>query len=301
MPLNSPTSDSGPLDNSGVLYVVATPIGNMRDITLRALDILAEVDLVVAEDTRSTARLLSAHGVRASLLSYHEHNERSRTPGLIEKLKTGAKIAVVSDAGTPSVSDPGYRLVAAAIENGISVTPIPGASAVIAALSAAGLATDAFVFAGFSTKRKQKRLADLKALEKSPATLVFFESPARILGLIEDIKVTLGDRRGVLAREMTKPHEEFIRGRLSALCAELKKRTRIRGEFTLLVEGLRDDENVSSSTVRAEIETRVNSSQNGLPEISKTIARKYGISRSQVYAEALKIKKKSMHKGETDG
>ena len=291
MPLNSHTSDARQVDNSGILYVVATPIGNLRDITLRALDILSEVDLIAAEDTRHTAGLLSAHGIKAHLLSYHEHNERSRTPSLIEKLKAGAKVAVVSDAGTPSVSDPGYRLITAAIENDILVVPIPGVSAPISALSAAGLATDSFVFAGFPAKKQKKRLADLKDLEKTSGTLVFYESPRRILGLIEEIMATMGDRYGVLAREMTKRYEEFIRGRLSELHTDLKKRPRIRGEFTLLVEGRRGDENVSMAAVRAEIEKRMESFENGLSELSKTIARKYGISRNQVYAEALKLKK----------
>jgi 16S rRNA (cytidine1402-2'-O)-methyltransferase len=292
MPLNSHTSDAKQVDNSGILYVVATPIGNLRDITLRAIDILSEVDLIAAEDTRHTLRLLSAHGIKAHLVSYHEYNERSRIPYLIEKLKAGSTVAVVSDAGTPSVSDPGYRLITASIENHIPVVPIPGVSAPIAALSAAGLATDSFVFEGFPAKKKKKRLADLKELEKTSGTLVFYESPRRIMGLIEEIMATMGDRCGVLAREMTKRYEEFIRGRLSEIHANLKNRPRVRGEFTLLVEGRRGDENVSVAAVRAEIERRMESSGNGLPELSKTIARKYGISRNRVYAEALKLKRK---------
>lgn len=286
------TNDSESIDVNGTLYVVATPIGNMKDITLRAIDILGKVDLVAAEDTRHTGKLLSFYGIRAKLISVHEHNERQRTPALIDRLKTGGSVAVVSDAGTPSVSDPGFRLVNAAIENDIKIVPVPGVSAPIAALSVSGLPTDSFVFAGFLSRKKKKRLADLTDLAREPRTLVFYESPKRILRLLEEIMATMGERYGVAAREMTKHYEEFIRGRLSEIHTRLKDRPQIKGELTLLVAGCEKNENVSILTVREEIRKMLGTQEEGLSGLSKTIAKKYSLPKKKVYEEALKLKRK---------
>ena len=202
-------SDSDKKKNNGVLYVVATPIGNREDITLRALNILRDVDLIAAEDTRKTGKLLAFYQIKNRLISFHEHNEKKRTPEMIAKLLKGVSIALVSNAGTPSVSDPGYRLLKAAIANHITVSPIPGASAVTAAMSVAGLPTDSFVFIGFAPKKKGKRLKFLAELSAEPRSLVFYESPQRILALLEEIISCMNDRNAMLAREMTKLHEEF--------------------------------------------------------------------------------------------
>ncbi len=237
MPSNSPTTEPESPKNAGALYVVATPIGNKDDITVRALSVFREVDLIAAEDTRKTRRFLAFHDIRSKLVSYHEHNEEKRTPQLIRKLNRGHQIALVSNAGTPLVSDPGYRLIETAISHNIDVVPIPGVSAAIAALSVAGLPTEAFVFVGFLPKKKGKRLQQLQALATADRTLIFYESPGRILALLQDIIKIMGDRRGALAREMTKLHEEFLRGRLSEIAQTLQVRTGIKGECTLLVAG----------------------------------------------------------------
>ena len=221
----------------GTLYVVATPIGNCDDITLRALNILREVDLIAAEDTRKTRRFLELHAIKNSLISYHEHNETERTSKLVAKLKSGISIALVSNAGTPTVSDPGYRLIKATLADKLKVMPVPGVSAATTALSAAGLPTDSFVFLGFPAKQKTKRRQQLNDLAREPRTLIFYESPRRILALLGEIKDAMGDRYVVFAREMTKPHEEFLRGRLSEIALQLNRRANVKGECTLLVAG----------------------------------------------------------------
>ena len=223
--------------NKGDLFVVATPIGNMEDITLRALKILEKVDIIAAEDTRHTGKLLNHYNIKKKLVSYHEHNETLRSTYLLERLNNGESIAIVTDAGTPSVSDPGYRLIKKAIESGINIIPIPGVSAVTTAISAAGLPTDSFIFAGFLSRKKAKRIRQLKALGMEHSTIILYESPRRIINLMEDITGVMGNRYGVLAREMTKIHEEFIRGTMSEISYTLKERPSIKGECTLLVTG----------------------------------------------------------------
>ena len=275
----------------GILYVVATPIGNRDDITLRALTILREVDLIAAEDTRKTRRFLELHAIKRSLISYHEHNESERTPKLIAQLKKGLSVALVSNAGTPTVSDPGYRLITTALAGNLDVIPIPGVSAATAALSAAGLPSDSFVFMGFPAKKKKKRQQQLSDLAKEPRTLIFYESPKRILTLLDEIKVAMGDRDLVLAREMTKRHEEFLRGRLSEIVSRLKRRNDIKGECTLLVAGCEKSENLSWEIVREQVRTAVIQGRNSLSEIAREIAAKSGISKNKIYAQALKIKK----------
>jgi 16S rRNA (cytidine1402-2'-O)-methyltransferase len=283
-------SEADKKKNNGVLYVVATPIGNREDITLRALNILRDVDLIAAEDTRKTGKLLALYQIKNRLVSFHEHNEKKRTPEMIAKLLEGISIALVSNAGTPSVSDPGYRLVKAAIANKIMVSPIPGVSATTAAMSVAGLPTDSFVFVGFAPKKKGKRLKSLAELSTEPRPLIFYESPKRILTLLEEVIAGMGDRNAVLAREMTKLHEEFIRGSLSEIRKTLETRPIVKGECTLLVDGCEAFEEIDSEIINAEIKAALEKDQSGSSEIARTIARKYGLSKNSVYDLVLKTR-----------
>jgi 16S rRNA (cytidine1402-2'-O)-methyltransferase len=291
MPLSSPTDDPEHIDETCNLYVVATPIGNRDDITIRALNILGRVDLVAAENTRHTGRLLAHHNIKGNLISYHEHNEVKRTPELIHRLKTGSSVALVSNAGTPSVSDPGYRLVKEAIANNIKVIPVPGVSAAVTALSAAGLPTDSFIFVGFPAKKKAKRLKQLKELASENRTIIFYESPKRILTFLEEIIDAMGDRYGVLSREMTKLHEEFLRGFLSEIHYILNARPVVKGECTLLIMGCEEIKEVSLETVRNEINSELEKTGGRLSDIARTVAKKYGLPKNKVYDEALKLKR----------
>jgi 16S rRNA (cytidine1402-2'-O)-methyltransferase len=281
----------------GTLYVVATPIGHRDDITIRALNILSRVDLIAAEDTRKTRRFLERHGITGSFISYHEHNEKERTPQILTKLHNGASIALVSNAGTPTVSDPGYRLINSAAGNDVSIVPVPGASAAAAALSVAGLPTDAFTFAGFLPKKKAKRLKLLDELAQEPRTLIFYESPNRIQTLINEIIDTMGDRYGVMAREMTKLHEEFIRGRLSEILQVLAARSGIKGECTLLVTGWDQNRTVQWETVANEIRDQLSSTKEPVSKLAKKISQQYGLSKNKVYREALKIRRQRTEDG----
>jgi 16S rRNA (cytidine1402-2'-O)-methyltransferase len=222
---------------SGRLYVVATPLGNLEDITLRALRVLKEVDLVACEDTRHTGRLLEANGIKTATTSYFEHNERGKTDVILTALRAGKHVALVSDAGTPGVSDPGYRLVHAAREAGLDVIPVPGPSAVVAALSVSGLPTDRFFFEGFLPSRAGARRRRLEELASVVETLVFYESPLRVQAAIEEMASVFGDRPAFLCREATKMHEEYRRGTLSSLRSVLDDRERVRGEVVLVVAG----------------------------------------------------------------
>jgi 16S rRNA (cytidine1402-2'-O)-methyltransferase len=220
----------------GTLYIVATPIGNLEDITLRALRVLKEVDLIACEDTRQTRKLLTRHDIKTPTISYHQHNERQRSGELIDKLKAGANIALVSDAGTPTISDPGMILIRQAIEEGITVVPIPGPSAVVTALMAAGLPTEAWLFIGFLPAKPTARRRELEKLKGLPYTLIFYEAPHRLRVMVHDLLAVLGDRQVVLAREMTKVHEEFYRGALSELHRWVETH-RLRGEMILITAG----------------------------------------------------------------
>jgi 16S rRNA (cytidine1402-2'-O)-methyltransferase len=220
---------------TGVLYIVATPIGNLEDITLRAVRVLREADLIACEDTRHTRKLLDHFGIATPAISYHEHNEAARATELIEKIEGGANIALVSDAGTPLVSDPGYRLVAAAVAAGIAVVPVPGPSAATAALAASGLPTDSFRFCGFLPPKATQRRKALEQLKSETCTLIFYETPHRIIEALEDVAAVMGARPVVIARELTKLHEEFLRGAAAELRAQLAARPSVKGEFTLLI------------------------------------------------------------------
>ncbi len=230
-------SNEGP--QSGVLYVVATPIGNLGDISRRALEVLAAVDVILCEDTRHTRTLLSHYAINASLESYHEHNERQKAPLIVERLRAGARMALVSDAGTPTISDPGYRLLVALDDGSVSVVPIPGPSAVTALLSVSGLPTDRFVFEGFLPVKTGKRHGRLEELSTDPRTIVLFESPFRIARTLSECLQILGDRRCCLGRELTKMFEEVRRGSLSQLVEWSAGRTP-KGEIVLAIAGAPD-------------------------------------------------------------
>ncbi len=281
----------------GCLYVVATPIGNLDDITLRALKILQHVDLVVAEDTRHTGRLLAHHGLKCPLLSCHEHNQAQRAPLILDKLAQGAKIALITDAGTPGISDPGYVLVHAARQARCAVIPIPGASAAISALSVAGLPSDRFLFIGFPATSGGRRRRQLEALATESGTLIFYESPRRILTLLKDLQAVLGDRPAFLAREMTKLHEEYLYGHLAELYHQLEKRAIVKGECTLLVGGWVDggqtaesDDDINWELALEELQ-KANLAEEKLTALSARIASRHGVSRRAIYQAGVDLKK----------
>src|SRR6184192_3045740 len=218
------------------LYLVATPIGNLEDITLRALRVLKEADLIACEDTRQTQKLLNHYGISARTISYHEHNEMTRAPELVLDLERGGRVALVTDAGMPGISDPGFRLISLAIRHHVAVVPIPGASAFLAALVASGLPADSFRFSGFLPAKRGQRRKMLESIQGSPRTQVFYEAPHRVKEAVEDIVEVLGaERHIVIAREVTKIHEEFLRGRASEVLQTLKARAEVKGEITLLI------------------------------------------------------------------
>src|ERR1700693_4060645 len=218
------------------LYLVATPIGNLEDITLRALHVLKQADLVACEDPRQTQKLLTHYGLPTRTISYHEHNEMTRAAELVVELEQGARIALVTDAGMPGISDPGYRLISLAIRHRVPVVPIPGASAFLAALVASGMPTDSFRFSGFLPAKRGERRVALEAIKTSPRTQVFYEAPHRLVEAVEDVVEVLGaGRHVVIAREVTKLHEEFLRGRSSEVLENLKARAAVKGEITLLI------------------------------------------------------------------
>jgi 16S rRNA (cytidine1402-2'-O)-methyltransferase len=274
----------------GMLYVVATPIGNLDDITLRALKTLNTVDLIAAEDTRYTAVLLAHHNIQTPLVSCHEHNECQRSSQLIKKIERGMSVALVSDAGTPSISDPGYRIVKAVVEKDIRVGPIPGASAALTALSVSGLPTDAFVFLGFPQKKRQRRAEQLRNLAKEKKTIIFYESPRRIISFLEEILNFVGDRYVVLSREMTKYHEEFVRGRIPQVLRILKERPVVKGECTLLVGGYEKEKTGISDTMLDEIRNRLSRQDMSPSHLAKKMAQKYGLPRKDMYQIILRYR-----------
>jgi 16S rRNA (cytidine1402-2'-O)-methyltransferase len=272
---------------AGILYVVATPIGNLEDITLRALRVLREVDVIACEDTRHTRKLLEHFGISKPVVSYHEHNEAARAAELVRRMKEGASVAVVSDAGTPLVSDPGYRLVRAAIDAGIVVTPVPGASAALGALTASGLAADAFRFCGFLPPKPAARRKALEQFKTDTATLIFYEAPHRILESLADIASIYGARPVVLARELTKMHEELLRGTAAEIRAELASRSAVKGECTLLIGRAPEIAAPEIAEDATPIEEAVRALQTqGVPrmEAIKQVARARGLSKREVYS-----------------
>lgn len=265
---------------AGVLYVVATPIGNLEDITLRALRILKEVDSIAAEDTRRTRQLLSHYGIRAALVSYYDAVEAAKAPRLISEMKAGKKIALVSDAGTPLLSDPGLRLVREAVRAGIPVVPIPGASALTAVLSVSGLPIDRFAFEGFLPAAATERRARLTRLREERRTLVFFEAPHRLEQTLKDLGEILGDREAVLAREVSKLHEEFLRGKLSEIERAARAR-RLKGEITLIVGGAQEQA-PAAEALRDEIAALKRSGMRA-KEVAELLRRKYACPKREIY------------------
>ena len=257
----------------GILYVIATPIGNLDDFSKRAADLLKNADVIVCEDTRHTSKLLQRYNIRRPLEAYHDFNETAKAEALIERLRTGQNLALVSDAGTPTVSDPGFRLVRLCRQNDIPVIPVPGPSAVIAALSVSGLPTDEFWFAGFLPSRKEARRRRIESVKAVTCTLVFYEAPRRMRSTLSDMRVILGDRQVFVGREMTKLHEQYVFGRIS----EVVHRITNRGEAVIVLQGA---EPVDSSS--NEVDLAGTSRQ----ELLKIAARAMGVSRKQLY-EAL--------------
>jgi 16S rRNA (cytidine1402-2'-O)-methyltransferase len=271
---------------SGRLYVVATPIGNLKDITYRAVRVLKEAGLIACEDTRQTHKLLEHYGISRPVISYHEHNEAERAPELAARMAAGETIALVSDAGVPLVSDPGYRVVRAAIDAGVPVEPIPGPSAALAALSASGLPADEFRFCGFLPRKQGRRERPLESLRNEQATLIFYEAPHRILEALDAISQTLGTRPVVAAREMTKIHEEFLRGTAAEIRATLAARDAIKGEFTILV-GKADEAPQDDTPLEEAIERLIHAGAERMEAI-KAVAKSRGLSKREVYALLLK-------------
>jgi 16S rRNA (cytidine1402-2'-O)-methyltransferase len=275
------------------LYLVATPIGNLEDITLRALRILKEVDLIACEDTRQTQKLLNHYGIEKRTVSYHEHNEMTRAAELIVDVERGASIALVTDAGMPGISDPGFRLITLAIRHHVPVVPVPGATAFLAALVASGLPTDSFRFSGFLPPKRGKRREVLENIMGSPRTQVFYEAPHRLLETMEDIVQVLGlNRQVVIAREVTKLHEEFLRGRAGELLERLRERGEIKGEITLLI-GKSEDSIQSAAAkvgVRSRLKQIMSDEQVDEKVALKKVAKELGVSKSEAYRELQRSK-----------
>jgi 16S rRNA (cytidine1402-2'-O)-methyltransferase len=273
---------------SGVLYVVATPIGNLEDVTLRALRVLREVDVVAAEDTRRTRVLLRAHGIEATVVSYYDAVERRRAPELVARMQAGARVALVSDAGTPGIADPGYHLVRGAVAASIPVVPVPGASAVTAVVSAAGLPVDRFAFEGFLPARAAARATRLRALASETRALVFLEAGRRLSAFLDAAQEALGDREAVIARELTKVHEELLRGRLSVLRSAVAGG--VRGEVTVLVGGAPERHAEVPAAVLDDAIRHALAAGRGVRELSEDVARRLGCSRREVYRRALALR-----------
>ena len=280
------------------LYLVATPIGNLEDITLRALRVLKEVDVIACEDTRQTQKLLNHYAIATRTTSYHEHNEMTKSAELVKEMQEGASVALVTDAGMPGISDPGYRLISLAIRHHVPVVPVPGASAFLAALVASGLPTDSFRFSGFLPAKRGERRAALESVKSSPRTQVFYEAPHRIVEALEDVVEVLGGaRRVVVAREVTKIHEEFLRGRSGEVLETLRAREAVKGEITLLI-GKAEEEDARAgadpSSARVSIRQRVQQimTEEKIDEKAalKKVAKERGVSKSEAYREWQRVK-----------
>jgi 16S rRNA (cytidine1402-2'-O)-methyltransferase len=277
------------------LYLVATPIGNLEDITLRALRVLKEVDVIACEDTRQTQKLLNHFAIATRTTSYHEHNEMTKSAELVKQMQEGASIALVTDAGMPGISDPGYRLITLAIRHRVPVVPIPGASAFLSALVASGLPTDSFRFSGFLPAKRGERRAALEGVKSSPRTQVFYEAPHRVVEALEDVVEVLGDARHVVvAREVTKLHEEFLRGRAGEVLENLKSRDAVKGEITLLI-GKAEEKDVATAafgrqSVRQRVEQIMAEERVDEKAALKKVAKERGVSKSEAYRELQRSK-----------
>jgi 16S rRNA (cytidine1402-2'-O)-methyltransferase len=296
--MNAKTPSANPASPTGCLYLVGTPIGNLEDITLRALRILKEVDQIACEDTRHTQKLLGHYEIHKPLVSYHEHNELTRAPELVLALEQGAKIALVSDAGMPLVSDPGHRLVTLCLRHRISVVPIPGPSALLASLSASGLPNEEFLFVGFLPARSGERRRALERLRIEDRTLILYEAPHRIAESVADAREILGDRPACVAREVTKLHEEFLRGKLSEIAASLEQRP-ARGELTLLI-GPADAAEArsqadSAQSLAARVEELMHQVKLDRKEALKLAGRERGLTRRAAYDELVNSRERELN------
>jgi 16S rRNA (cytidine1402-2'-O)-methyltransferase len=272
----------------GTLYIVATPIGNLEDITLRAIRTLKEVDLIAAEDTRHTRNLLTKYEIDTPLTSYHDHNKEEKAPVLVAQLLEGKNMALVSDAGTPGISDPGYFLINLAINQKIPVVPIPGATAAIAALSVSGMPTDSFVFEGFLPPKQGARLKRLEELAKEERTIIFYEAPHKIIRAIEEMLQVFGDRRAVITRELTKIHEETIRGTLSEILLHLQKSS-LKGEFTIILRGYTAEPHKQDIDTAEYLKNLMIHRGLTKKDAIATAAEELGLPKKEVYRESLRI------------
>jgi|ERR1017187_457532 16S rRNA (cytidine1402-2'-O)-methyltransferase len=290
-----PKNELAVIEPRPALYLVATPIGNLEDITLRALRVLKEVDVIACEDTRQTQKLLNHYGIATRTVSYHEHNEMTRAAELVKDLQEGTSVALVTDAGMPGISDPGFRLISLAIRHHVPVIPIPGACAFLAALVASGLPTDSFRFSGFLPAKRGDRRATLETVKTSPRTQVFYEAPHRIVEAVADVVEVLGkDRHVVIAREVTKLHEEFLRGRAGEVLETLKSRDGVKGEITLLIGKAEEADFEAAAESRVSVRQRVEQiiSEEKVDEKTalKKVAKERGISKSEAYRELQRSK-----------
>jgi len=274
---------------SSKLYIVSTPIGNLEDITLRALNVLGEVDLIACEDTRTTKKLLSRYNIQKLLTSYHEHNEIEKAKELLSILQEGKSIALVTDAGTPGVSDPGFRIVKLASENGVQVLSVPGPSAAVAALSISGLPTSGFTFLGFPPRQKKRLIEYLERIKDYPETLIFYESPRRIIKTLETAAEVLGERDASLSREITKLYEETLRGKISEIKDLLQSRESLKGEFTLVVEGASQKKKEFDSETIDNLLLYLKKEGLSLKDAVKQVTSDAGVSKSKIYKKALQI------------
>lgn len=275
--------------STGTLYIVATPLGNLEDITLRAIRVLREASVIACEDTRRTVKLLNRYEIRTPLTVFHEYNKARAGAGIVRRLREGESVALVSDAGTPAISDPGYELVREAIAAGLPIEVVPGPSALIAALVVSGLPTDHFAFEGFLPARREKRRKALQALAGETRTMIFYESPQRIAAFLREAAEVFGDRRGCVVRELTKVHEEILRGTLGELAGEIAGRDAVLGEITVVVGGASKTVELSAEEiVRAALEDASGSSR----DLAREIAERTGLPRKEVYAEILRQRPK---------
>jgi 16S rRNA (cytidine1402-2'-O)-methyltransferase len=275
--------------SNGTLYIVATPIGNLEDMTFRAVRTLKEVDLIAAEDTRHSRKLLAHYGIATRMTPYHDHNEQLKTDYLIERLENGQNVALITDAGTPCIADPGYRIVQAAVAAGVRVVPIPGAAALAAAVSAAGLPSDRFAFEGFLPPKQGKRMAKLAELTNEIRLLVFYEAPHRLAATLADMRATLGNRQAVVARELTKIHEEFRNGTLDEVI-EFYREQQVKGEIVILVAPSAEDDERTAVDPSPLLRHLLYAEKLSLKDAVMQTALQTGISRSELYEKALQIK-----------
>lgn len=270
----------------GILYIVSTPIGNLEDITLRALSVLKSVDIIAAEDTRHSIKLLNHYGISKPLISYWSEREKTRSEEIIDRLKSGLSVALISDAGTPGISDPGATLIRRAIDEEINIIPVPGPSAFVAALSVSGLPTDEFIFIGFLPQKKSHRQKKLKELSLQQRTLVFYEAPHRLMESLSDLLEIFGNRKIAVVKEITKIHEEILRGKIEDVARMLKYK-KIAGEYVIVAEGLKEKE-ISFDEALSEIRLLMKKGK-GRKEAVKIIADEYGISKKELYEKSLKV------------